>query len=143
MFIRRRRENFDFFSRELAPYEKYFTFVLVRKGAKPNPFGFPITVAEQVPFTKNHLVSYLEGRKIETRQLFAGNAAHQPAYLGRNFRTAEELVNTDRIMKQTFWFGVYPGLKQEHLDYIVRTIREFIEQKPQAAFSKGASHCQT
>ena len=142
-FIRRRRENFDFFNRELAPYEKYFTFALVRKGANPNPFGFPITVDEQAPFTKNHLVSYLEGRKIETRQLFAGNATRQPAYLGRNFRTAEELVNTDRIMKQTFWFGVYPGLKQAHLDYIVRMIREFIEQKPQTTLSKEASRCQT
>ena len=125
-FIHLRREHFNFFRRRLNPYQQYLSFVDYPDAVKPNPFGFILTVPEEAPFTKNDFVSYLEAHQVETRQLFAGNAIRQPAYLGRNFRVSGTLENTERIMKQTFWFGVYPGLKQVHLDYMLRTIEEFL-----------------
>ena len=150
-FIELRREHFKFFQQQLSRYKEYFTFAEFRTQIQPNPFGFLITVSEKAPFTKNQIVSYLEEQKIETRQLFAGNATRQPAYLGKNFRVAGNLNNTERIMKQTLWFGVYPGLKQIHLDYIVISIQQFIDQKiyhqtsqkNQSAFSEAANCCQT
>lgn len=150
-FIRLRREHFDFLTRRLIVHKDYFTFARFTDEARPNPFGFPVTVAENAPFTKNDLVSHLEAGLIETRQLFAGNATCQPAYLGRNFRICGRLENTDRIMKQTFWMGVYPGLKRIHLDYMVKTIQEFVKQRPhrkkpkemQKVLAKEADCCHT
>ncbi len=129
-FVALRRKHFDFFQHQLSCCQDYFTFAQFRNRTRPSPFGFLMTVSDSALFTKNDVVGYLEAHKIETRQLFAGNAIRQPAYLGKNFRIVEELKNSDRIMKQTFWFGVYPGLKQVHLEYIVKTLQGFIEQKP-------------
>ncbi|MBI1976035.1 MAG: lipopolysaccharide biosynthesis protein RfbH [Candidatus Omnitrophica bacterium] len=150
-FVLARRANFDFFLKNLSRYKDFFSFARFAAGIRPNPFGFLLTISEQAPFAKNDLVCFLEERKIETRQLFAGNATCQPAYLGKNFRIAESLTNTDRIMRQTLWFGVYPGLKKIHLEYIVESIEEFIQQGPgpeklvesRKILSNAANNCQT
>jgi CDP-6-deoxy-D-xylo-4-hexulose-3-dehydrase len=80
-------------------------------GSDPSWFGFPITVVDNAPFTRNQLVQFLEARKIGTRLLFGGNLTRQPAYQGlRTIASSSSLKNTDRVMHNTFWLGIYPGL---------------------------------
>lgn len=92
----------------------------------PSWFGFALTVSPEAPFTRAELVDFLEGRKIGTRRLFAGNLTRHPAYIGQPHRVVGELTNSDIITEQTFWIGVYPGLTEEMLDYVVSSIKEFV-----------------
>lgn len=91
----------------------------------PSWFGFALTVAADAPFTRADLVDFLNARKIGTRTLFAGNITRQPAYIGRQFRTVGDLVNSDVAAERTFWIGVYPALTEEMLEYVISSIREF------------------
>jgi CDP-4-dehydro-6-deoxyglucose reductase, E1 len=91
----------------------------------PSWFGFPILVKEDAPFSRNALIDALNSRKIATRTLFGGNLTRQPAYAGLNYRVASDLANSDRVMNQAFWIGVYPGLTDAMLNYIVDTMNEF------------------
>ena len=75
------------------------------------------------PFTRDEIVASLEEAKIATRMLFAGNLVRQPAYQGADYRVAGDLVNTDLVMTNVFWIGVYPGLTGDMIDYVVETIR--------------------
>jgi CDP-6-deoxy-D-xylo-4-hexulose-3-dehydrase len=88
-----------------------------------------LTVKEGNDFTQKELVSFLEDKKIMTRQLFAGNITRQPAYKNINYRIIGDLHNTDYIMNNTFFIGVYPGLTQEMIDYILQTFDEFFSKK--------------
>ena len=103
----------------------------------PSWFGFPITVKPEAPFTRNDLVAFLEGRRIATRLLFAGNMTKQPAYEGARYRVSGGLEQTDRIMNSTFWIGVYPGLSEEMIDYMVSQIHGYVKHQMD---NKGKSH---
>lgn len=92
----------------------------------PSWFGFVITVDPAAPFSRAALVNFLESRKIGTRQLFAGNLTRQPAYVDQPHRVLGELTNSDLITEQTFWVGVYPGLTEEMIDYVITSVREFV-----------------
>ncbi|WP_410537974.1 lipopolysaccharide biosynthesis protein RfbH [Streptomyces sp. KL2] len=94
----------------------------------PSWFGFVITVDPGAPFSRAALTDFLEGRKIGTRRLFAGNLTRQPAYVDRPHRIVGELTNSDIITEQTFWVGVYPGLTDEMIDYVVASVREFVRR---------------
>ena len=93
----------------------------------PSWFGFVLTVDPDAPFRRAELVDFLESRKIGTRRLFAGNLTRHPAYTDQPHRVVGDLRNSDIITDQTFWVGVYPGLTEEMLDYIVSSVREFIK----------------
>lgn len=100
----------------------------------PSWFGFLISVKDDAGFSRNELTSYLESKKIQTRNLFAGNLVKHPAFdemreTGTGYRVIGELNNTDFIMNNTFWIGVYPGMKPEMLQYMADTIKEFVQQK--------------
>lgn len=95
-------------------------------GSDPSWFGFVITVDPEAPFQRTELVAFLENRKIGTRRLFAGNLTRQPAFIDREFRVSGELSNSDIVTDQTFWVGVYPGLTDEMIDYIVASVTEFV-----------------
>ena len=95
-------------------------------GADPSWFGFLITVQERAPFTRDGLTKALNQRGVATRNLFAGNLVRQPYMKGRRYRVVGDLNNTDRVMNQTFWIGVYPGLSDAHIDYAVEVIREAV-----------------
>jgi len=97
--------------------------------ADQSPFGFPITVNEDAGFTKNQLVEYLESKGIATRVLFGGNLTKQPAYIGKKFEKIGELMNSDTVMGNTFWIGVYPGLTQEMREYVVQSFAEFMKKR--------------
>ncbi|HEY3477487.1 MAG TPA: lipopolysaccharide biosynthesis protein RfbH [Streptomyces sp.] len=92
----------------------------------PSWFGFALTVLPGAGFTRDELTAFLEGRRIGTRLLFAGNLTRQPAYRGREYRVVGSLANSDVITESTFWIGVYPGITDEMVDYMVATIREFV-----------------
>ncbi|MBP0461295.1 lipopolysaccharide biosynthesis protein RfbH [Streptomyces montanisoli] len=93
----------------------------------PSWFGFVLTVDPAAPFLRSALVDFLESRKIGTRRLFAGNLTRHPAYIDAPHRVVGSLENSDIITEQTFWVGVYPGLTDEMLDYVVSSVREFVE----------------
>lgn len=92
----------------------------------PSWFGYAITVDPEAPYGRAELVDFLESRKIGTRRLFAGNLTRHPAYLDRPHRVVGSLANSDVITEQTFWIGVYPGLTDEMIDYVVAAVTEFV-----------------
>jgi CDP-6-deoxy-D-xylo-4-hexulose-3-dehydrase len=92
----------------------------------PSWFGFVLTVDPDAPFGQAGLVDFLEARKIGTRRLFSGNLTRHPAYIGREHRISGELANSDIVTDHTFWVGVYPGLTDEMIDYVVASVTEFV-----------------
>ena len=118
-FIKKRKENFDYLYKGLKPPEKYLILPEATPHSEPSWFGFPITVRGSSPVSRNELVQFLEDRKIGTRLLFGGNLTRQPAYKDVKYRTIGDLKESDRVMNQTFWVGVYPGLTKEMLDYVI------------------------
>lgn len=95
----------------------------------PSWFGFCLAVAEDAPFSRHELVTFLEERRIATRELFGGNLTRQPAYRDTPFRVVGELTNADFVMRHAFWLGVYPGLSDAMIDYMIETIRGFVDAK--------------
>ena len=91
-------------------------------------FGFPIIVREDAPFKRDDIVRYLEDHKIATRMLFGGNLLKQPVYADIKYRVPGALVNTNLVMDNLFWIGVYPGLSREMLDYIISTVGTFFNR---------------
>jgi CDP-4-dehydro-6-deoxyglucose reductase, E1 len=122
-FIAKRRKNFNYLLEQLRPLEKYLVLPEATLHSEPSWFGFPITVREDAPVSRNTLVQHLEQHKIGTRLLFGGNLLRQPAYKNVVYRAVGGSSETDRVMNQTFWVGVYPGLTREMLDFIVLSIK--------------------
>jgi CDP-6-deoxy-D-xylo-4-hexulose-3-dehydrase len=125
-FIARRKENFAYLKAALQPLEEFLTLPEATPESDPSWFGFPIGVKTDAPFTRDQLTHALEAQKIGTRLLFAGNLLRQPAYEGWEYRVVGDLPNTDFVMNQVFWIGVFPGLSREMLDFIVKTASEFV-----------------
>lgn len=130
-FIEKRRANFKELFNGLKKYDDYLILPEATYGSDPSWFGFLITVREESGFTKNDIVGYLESKGIQTRMLFAGNIIKHPCFDEirgdfRKYRVIEVLENTDIIMKNSFWIGVYPGLTEEKLNYIVKVIDGFM-----------------
>jgi CDP-6-deoxy-D-xylo-4-hexulose-3-dehydrase len=120
-FIASRRHNFARLREGLRELEEFFILPEATEGADPSWFGFPIAVRPGAPFSRNQATNYLEERKIATRLLFGGNLTRQPAYQGRSFRTVGSLKNSDFVMEQVFWIGLYPGITPAMLDYTLET----------------------
>lgn len=128
-FIEARRENFNkIFNMLKAADLSGVILPQTCENSNPSWFGFPLTVNENSKFSRNEIVSYLEQNKIQTRMLFAGNLLKQPCFqrmeMNKDFRIARQLTNTDLIMDNTFWVGVYPGLSDSMIDFMVRKIIE-------------------
>lgn len=125
-FIARRKENFNYLKTALKPLEEYLILPEPTPYSDPSWFGFPIGVKQDAPFTRNQLTRALEDNKIGTRLLFAGNLIRQPAYEGWPYRVIDDLPRTDFVMNNVFWIGVYPGLSKPMLDFIVKTMNDFV-----------------
>jgi CDP-6-deoxy-D-xylo-4-hexulose-3-dehydrase len=121
-FIERRKENFKHLRKALESLEDFLILPEATPHSDPSWFGFPIGVREGSPIKRDELTRTLEARKIGTRLLFGGNLACQPAYKGRDFRIIGELPNTNLVMNNVFWVGVYPGLTKPMLDFVASTI---------------------
>lgn len=122
-FVAQRRANFARLKEGLREMEDFFILPEATPGSDPSWFGFPIAVRPGAPFNRRQVIAYLEERKIATRLLFAGNLLRQPAYHNIRHRVVGTLKNTDFVMNNVFWIGVYPGLTDEMLDYVVDTFR--------------------
>jgi len=118
-FIDVRRRNFQALREGLRDLEEYFILPDATEGAQPSWFGFPIAVRAGAGFTRNRVIHELERRKIATRLLFGGNLVRQPAYQNVAHRVAAPLTNTDFIMNQVFWIGVFPGITPAMLEYVL------------------------
>lgn len=125
-FIEARKRNFKSLYDGLKKYEQYFILPEQEKEAEASWFGFLLTVREDAGFTKNEIVNYLEKNNIATRMLFAGNITRHPAFEHVNYRISGDISNTDRIMNDTFWIGVYPGLTDEMIYYMITVFDKFI-----------------
>lgn len=126
-FIKRRKENFDFLKEKLSSLEHFLILPEAQKNSDPSWFGFPITIKENSPKNRVELIKYLDENKIGTRLLFAGNITCQPYMKGQNYRISGNLRNTDVVMNNTFWIGVYPGLTKEMLAHVVNKMKAFFD----------------
>lgn len=131
-FINIRKSNWGYLRNSLDEISNVILLPEKREVAQPSWFGFLMTVKKTANFTRNDIVQYLEKHNIQTRYLFAGNFLKQPCFdemrkQGKGYRVVGQLINTDIIMNQTFWIGVYPGMNKEKLDYIIMKIKEFIK----------------
>lgn len=124
-FIEKRNSNFDYLKNRLLSVEEFLILPEATPSSNPSWFGFPLTLREESGVDRVELLKYLDQNKIGSRLLFAGNLTRQPYFEDRQYRVSGELVNTDMVMNQTFWIGVYPGLEIPHLGYIVERIEEF------------------
>ncbi|MCX5854636.1 MAG: lipopolysaccharide biosynthesis protein RfbH [Deltaproteobacteria bacterium] len=121
-----RRNNFKHWTEGFQKFDKYFILPEATEGSDPAWFAFPVTVKENVVFSRTDLTNHLDTHLIETRNLFGGNLLRQPAYLNIVHRKIGELPNTDPIMNDTFFLGTYPGIGKEQIDYTMDIINQFL-----------------
>lgn len=124
-FVDARRRNFAYLHKRLQSCLEFLILPQATPNSEPSWFGFPITIRESANVNRVDLVQYLDQYKIGTRLLFAGNLVRQPYMQGRTFRVSGDLTNTDIVMNNTFWVGVFPGLSETHLDFVVEKIETF------------------
>ena len=128
-FVNKRKDNFKKLHEGLKKFDEYLILPYATENSDPSWFAFPITVKENDKFTKNQIVAHLEKNKILTRQLFAGNVTRQPAYEDVEYKVIGDLKNTDYIMNNTFFIGVYPGIDDVKMEYIIKTFESFFEKE--------------
>lgn len=127
-FIIARKNNFKKLYQCLSPFENYLTLPKAENKSDPCWFGFPILVKDEAPFSRDDFVKHLEDNKIATRMLFGGNLIKQPAYKNITYRVKGSLKNSDLVMNNLFWIGVYPGITEEKMYYITNKIEELLKQ---------------
>ena len=125
-FIAARRRNFARLHERLRHCEEFLMLPEATPGSEPSWFGFPITLRPEANLRRVDLLTHLDQHAIGTRLLFAGNLTRQPYMQGRHFRVAGPLTNTDTVMNDTFWIGLYPGLSDDQLDYAADEIAGFV-----------------
>ncbi len=129
-FVAARQRNWQRLRDGCAELADRFILPEATVNADPSWFGFLLTVRDGMPFSRDQLVAHLEAQRIQTRSLFAGNLIKHPCFdemraAGRGYRVIGELANTERILHNAFWIGVYPGMSEEKLDYMLQTIKAF------------------
>ena len=124
-FVQARKDNFAYLRNRLASCEEFLILPEATPNSDPSWFGFLMTIRPEADVRRVDLINYLDQNKIGTRLLFAGNLTRQPYMLGRNFRISGNLTNTDLVMNNSFWVGVYPGLSEEMLSFIADKIESF------------------
>lgn len=121
-FVEKRKNNWAYLYKNLKDLEEFLVLPKPTKFSDPSWFGFAITVKNNSPISRNDLVIKLNESKIGTRLLFGGNLLRQPAFIGTPRRVVGDLKNSDIVMNQTFWIGVWPGLTEQMLDYVIENI---------------------
>lgn len=124
-FISARRRNFSFLKSALTPLEEFLILPEATKNTEPSWFGFPITVRDNLAFTRDDLVHFLNANKIGTRLLFGSNLVRQPYMAGRNYRVHGALTNSNIVTERSFWIGLFPGLGESALSFVADKLAEF------------------
>ncbi len=129
-FIEIRKRNFALLKNKLSKFQNYFILPEATENSDPSWFGFPITLKDNCPFTRKDILKYLNENNIGTRLLFGGNITKQPYFIENKikYRIVGNLKNTDLIMNNTFWIGVYPGITEEKINYIMSIFDKFIKK---------------
>jgi CDP-6-deoxy-D-xylo-4-hexulose-3-dehydrase len=132
-FIEKRKHNWLLLRDGLDELKKYFILPEAEKNSDPSWFGFLLTVRNQNKITRDDIVKHLENTKIQTRMLFGGNIIKHPCFdemrkSGKGYRVVGDLKNTDKIMNDSFWLGVYPGLSEAMIQYMITIIKKFIRK---------------
>jgi len=127
-FIKSRKRNFNLLYNEIKNYEDFFILPEVPKKADVSWFSFPLTLRDNTPFNRQDIIRFLENNGIQTRLIFAGNILRQPAYRNINCKKIGDLKNSDKIMKDSFFIGIHPGMTKEMLNYIIAKFEEFIKK---------------
>jgi len=128
-FIAARRRNFEQLYEGLKPYEEFLLLPTWSRRAEPSWFAFPLTVRPTAPFSRRDLTTFLEAHNIETRLLFAGNIVRQPGYRNIPHRTIGNLPNSDQVLRSTFFIGVYPGLDDARIAYVLEIFADFFKRE--------------
>jgi CDP-6-deoxy-D-xylo-4-hexulose-3-dehydrase len=128
-FIAARKRNFAFLSRRLAGLADRLILPEATPKSDPCWFGFPITIRREAGVERRDLVRHLDAHKIGTRQLFGGNLIRQPYFRNRTYRVVGSLETSDLVMERTFWVGVYPGLREEHLEFLASHVESFVARR--------------
>lgn len=126
-FVERRRHNFARLYKGLKKYHKYFILPEATEGTDPSWFGFVLTVKEGCKFSRDQITQFLEHNKIGTRLLFGGNLTKQPMYKNVTYKVFDNLFNTDKIMRDSFWVGVWPGIDDQRIDYMLERFDAFMK----------------
>lgn len=131
-FIEQRKKNYKYLLHGLSQFKDKLQLPYPTENSDPSWFGFLVTVKENAGFTRDDIVQHLESANIQTRMLFAGNLIKHPCFndmrvSGNGFRVVGELKNTDKIMNDTFWIGVYPGMSEEKLEHVINKIGSFVQ----------------
>jgi CDP-6-deoxy-D-xylo-4-hexulose-3-dehydrase len=129
-FIAKRRANFNYLKERLLSISAFVHLPEATPNSHPSWFGFPLILKNDVNSYRKDLINYLEENKIGTRLLFAGNLTKQPYMQDIRYRISGELKNTDIVMNQTFWIGVFPGLEKDHLDYVASKLEMYFGVRP-------------
>ena len=124
-FIQKRKDNFSFLRKRLESCSDFLELPEATSGSEPSWFGFPLTVKPNANLKRLDLLTFLDKNKVGTRLLFSGNLLRQPYMQNRQVRTIGNLTNTDRIMNDTFWVGLYPGLTDDMLEYTAGQMEKF------------------
>ena len=139
-FIDARRRNFDLLSELLAPLEDIMILPKATPNSEPSWFGYPITLRENCPVSRDALTQHLNDMKIGTRLLFGGNLLRQPYMKNQKYRVVGDLTNANIVTERTFWIGLFPGLGADHLQYVAQTIQKFCSGSANAGDSSGTSN---
>jgi CDP-6-deoxy-D-xylo-4-hexulose-3-dehydrase len=126
-FVASRKRNFAMLYEGLQSLEEFFILPTWSPKADPSWFAFPITVKPDAPFTRDQIQRHLENRRIETRLLFAGNILKQPGYRHIRNRVIGDLPVANLVMQSSFFVGVYPGLSQAQLGYVLEVFYDFVK----------------
>lgn len=126
-FIETRRRNFRLLYEGLSDLEEFFILPQATVGSEPSWFGFPLAVRPEAPFSRDQVLRYLDDRKIATRLLFGGNLLRQPAYQNVIHRKIGELPNSDFVMNNVLWMGVWPGLSPQMLEFMIDTLHGMVK----------------
>lgn len=124
-FIDTRKRNYELLKARLRKLNDFIDIAQATPNSEPSWFGFPVTLKETAGVNRVDLLKFLDQHKIGTRLLFAGNLTRQPYFQGVEYRVVGDLTNTDNTMNNTFWLGIYPGLGEEHFDFVAEKFEEF------------------
>lgn len=125
-FVATRKRNYKYLTQRLSDCAEFLVLPKATPGSNPSWFGFPLTLKPEAGCNRVDLLTYLDQNRIGTRLLFAGNVTRQPYMSGRTWRFAGTLAETDRVMNDTFWIGLWPGLTEEMLEFTAQTIKQFL-----------------
>jgi len=129
-FISIRKENYKKLYKKLSTFNNYLILPESNANTEPSWFGFPIAVKPEKGVDRDKLVQYLNANKIGTRLLFAGNLLKQPAYMDINHRVVGDLKNSNKVMKYIFWIGVYPGINENHIEFVYKVFKKYFKENP-------------